>query len=660
MVSLPDYDANDFRTTPADDRFNRAVTGMYEPGSTFKLQTASMALDDGVVHIWDRIRRRARHPYRPLHDHRFRGQAPLAVSAGGARLFVQPRRGAYRAGRRGGTPARVAEDDGHVRPRRHRAAGGGDADHPAGGGVEGDRDDDRRRSATASRSRRCMWCAARRRWRAASCGSPTILALAARRPAGRRAGDAADRPSDMMRKLMRLVVTDGFGKQAEVAGYYPGGKTGTAEKVGAHGYKRGFKESFNVAAFTSVFPMNAPRYAVYMMLDEPHGNKSHVRLFDGGLGGRAGGRTGDRAHRRRCWACCRTRRMRRRSMRRCPFRWSRAGRPALWRADRQRPLRSMAARQGRRGRRPSPGLTILPATIPPRRGRSAHGAARGGVACRHGAGQRQRFPVPLRLADIMRQVPALAGAAASAALTAWRARWTLPASPRTAGGWRRASCSRRCRAAAWTAARSSPMRCRAARWRCWRRRAPRGRLACRRGRCWRIRSRGGGWRSSRPGWPAAQPRVGGRGDRDQRQDQHGRVPAPDLGRRAARSAASLGTLGLMAPGFEPGPGLTTPDPVSLAETLARLARAGVQHAAMEASSHGLDQFRLDGVRLAAAAFTNLTRDHLDYHGVDGGLSRGQAAAVRRTAARRRAGRREQRHGSRRRWRRCARSPRGGG
>jgi UDP-N-acetylmuramoyl-L-alanyl-D-glutamate--2,6-diaminopimelate ligase len=81
-----------------------------------------------------------------------------------------------------------------------------------------------------------------------------------------------------------------------------------------------------------------------------------------------------------------------------------------------------------------------------------------------------------------------------------------------------------------------------------------------------------------------------------------------------KPAASLGTLGLVAEGFDPGPGLTTPDPVSLAQTLAGLARAGVQHAAMEASSHGLDQFRLDGVRLAAAAFTNLTRDHLDYHG----------------------------------------------
>jgi UDP-N-acetylmuramoyl-L-alanyl-D-glutamate--2,6-diaminopimelate ligase len=82
---------------------------------------------------------------------------------------------------------------------------------------------------------------------------------------------------------------------------------------------------------------------------------------------------------------------------------------------------------------------------------------------------------------------------------------------------------------------------------------------------------------------------------------------------SGRPAASLGTLGVIAPGHAGGTGLTTPDPVGLAETLAALARSGVQHAAMEASSHGLDQFRLDGVRLAAGAFTNLTRDHLDYH-----------------------------------------------
>ena len=82
---------------------------------------------------------------------------------------------------------------------------------------------------------------------------------------------------------------------------------------------------------------------------------------------------------------------------------------------------------------------------------------------------------------------------------------------------------------------------------------------------------------------------------------------------SGRPAASLGTLGVVAPGMNDSAGLTTPDPIALAETLAELARRGVRHAAMEASSHGLDQFRLDGVRLAAGAFTNLTRDHLDYH-----------------------------------------------
>ena len=59
--------------------------------------------------------------------------------------------------------------------------------------------------------------------------------------------------------------------------------------------------------------------------------------------------------------------------------------------------------------------------------------------------------------------------------------------------------------------------------------------------------------------------------------------------------------------------LTTPDPIALHELIDRLAASGVTHLAMEASSHGLAQKRLDGVRLAAGAFTNLTRDHMDYH-----------------------------------------------
>ncbi len=79
-------------------------------------------------------------------------------------------------------------------------------------------------------------------------------------------------------------------------------------------------------------------------------------------------------------------------------------------------------------------------------------------------------------------------------------------------------------------------------------------------------------------------------------------------------AASLGTLGLDAPGFEKQGSLTTPDPVSLHRLLRDLADGEIRHLALEASSHGLDQHRLDGVSLRAAAFTNLSRDHFDYHG----------------------------------------------
>lgn len=83
---------------------------------------------------------------------------------------------------------------------------------------------------------------------------------------------------------------------------------------------------------------------------------------------------------------------------------------------------------------------------------------------------------------------------------------------------------------------------------------------------------------------------------------------------AGQKAASLGTLGAIGPSGSIDLGHTTPDPVAIHETLQRLADEGVACAAMEASSHGLDQRRLDGVRLAAGAFTNLTQDHLDYHG----------------------------------------------
>ena len=270
MVSLPDYDANNFRTTPADDRFNRAVTGMYEPGSTFKLQTASMALDSGIVHIWDEF-----DASRPITIGRF----TITDFEGKHRWLYLPEVLAYSSNL---GAAHIGQTVGGERQRAWLKSMGmfsrigielPEAGLPIiqpaanwkeivtltvsfGHGISVSPLHVVRGTAAIANGGIVL--------------RPTLLAL----PPGENAATGTQvmqkSTSDIMRKLMRLVVTDGYGKTAEVPGYFPGGKTGTAEKVGTHVYKK----HANVAAFTSVFPMNAPRYAVYMMLDEPHGNKS--------------------------------------------------------------------------------------------------------------------------------------------------------------------------------------------------------------------------------------------------------------------------------------------------------------------------------------------------------------------------------------------------
>ena len=78
-------------------------------------------------------------------------------------------------------------------------------------------------------------------------------------------------------------------------------------------------------------------------------------------------------------------------------------------------------------------------------------------------------------------------------------------------------------------------------------------------------------------------------------------------------AAAIGTTGVIAPSGRHYGALTTPDPITLHKICDELTHDGVTHVALEASSHGLDQYRLDGLRISAAAFTNLSHDHLDYH-----------------------------------------------
>ena len=275
MVSLPDYDTNDFGKAPADTRFNRCVTGMYEPGSTFKLQTASMALNYGVVHIWDEF-----DAAQNIHIGRF----TISDFEGKHRWLYLPEVLAYSSNL---GAAHIALDVGAERQRAWLKAMGMFSRSPIQlpeAGLPIVQPASRWGEATVMTVGFGQGISVSplhvvRGTAAVATGwlvRPTILATDV--PPGEDPPGAEQllKPEtvETMRKLMRLVVTDGFGKQAEVAGYYPGGKTGTSEKVGKHGYDRGFKENLNVSAFTSVFPMNDPRYAVYMMLDEPHGNKS--------------------------------------------------------------------------------------------------------------------------------------------------------------------------------------------------------------------------------------------------------------------------------------------------------------------------------------------------------------------------------------------------
>lgn len=270
MVSLPDYDANDVRNAAPDDRFNRCAEGTYEPGSTFKLQTASMALDDGVVHIWDQFD--AAHP---IHIGRF----TITDFEGKHRWLYLPEVLAYSSNL---GAAHIAEAVGADRQRAFLKAMG----------MFGRTGIQLPESALPIIQPASAWKEVvtmtvgfghgisltplhivRGTAAVANGGilvQPTLLAKPPDAPeTGVRVMQQST--SDIMRKLMRLVVTDGFGKAAEVAGYYPGGKTGTAEKVQAHG---GYRKHANVSAFMSVFPMNAPRFAVYIMLDDPKGNKS--------------------------------------------------------------------------------------------------------------------------------------------------------------------------------------------------------------------------------------------------------------------------------------------------------------------------------------------------------------------------------------------------
>ncbi|GAB6854733.1 penicillin-binding protein 2 [Asaia astilbis] len=309
MVSLPDYDANDFGRAPADSRFNRAVTGMYEPGSTFKLQTAAMAIEYGVAHIWDRF------STIPIHIGRFTISdiksdhfAPwlalpdvLAKSSNPAAAHIALDVGAKRQqdwlrtmGFFNRVPVELPEAGRPIVPSLKNwgistvmtvGFGHGVAEPPlaivrgtaatVNGGIlikptlvardqgDGSRPDTGNLPPLGDPASKTASAVPASDKTASDDGSDAASPLP--EPQGPRV--VSKENSDLIRKMLRLDVTQGTARSAEVPGYFVGGKTGTAEKVGPNGR---YLKHVNISAFTSIIPMNAPRYAVYVMLDSPH------------------------------------------------------------------------------------------------------------------------------------------------------------------------------------------------------------------------------------------------------------------------------------------------------------------------------------------------------------------------------------------------------
>ncbi|AQS88897.1 cell division transpeptidase FtsI [Neoasaia chiangmaiensis NBRC 101099] len=314
MVSLPDYDANDFGHAPPDARFNRPITGMYEPGSTFKLQTAAMGIQYGIIHPWDKFCTIPIHIGRfTISDMKTDHFAPwlalphvLAVSSNPAAAHIALDVGAKRQqewlrsmGFFDRVPIELPEAGRPLVPAPRNwgmstvmtvGFGHGVAEPPLSI-VRGT-------AATANGGilvKPTLLSHAVSDDTAQSDGPslPTPATPDATTPGGGHVQPVAFRPSEqtynedvpvgeetpvgprviseanstLLRKMLRLDVTAGTAKSAESPGYFVGGKTGTAEKIGPHG---GYLKHVNVSAFTSIFPMNAPRYAVYVMLDAPH------------------------------------------------------------------------------------------------------------------------------------------------------------------------------------------------------------------------------------------------------------------------------------------------------------------------------------------------------------------------------------------------------
>jgi cell division protein FtsI (penicillin-binding protein 3) len=279
LVSLPDYDTGTLGTADPNNRFNRCVTGNYEPGSVFKLQTVAMALDSGMIHYWDYF-----DTTHPLHVGRFTitdfepAHSWMAVpqiinvssNIGASRIatILGPKieqawyvkQGFFKK-----LPVQLPEASSPLTPSLKNwglsttmtvSFGNGIAVSPlhlvtavlpiVNGGIR---------------------------------YNPTLVAVDPNgaQPDGVRVMSQAT--SDIMRKMMTNVVMTGTGVKAQVPGYVIGGKTGTAQVVGPHG---GYLKHTNNASFMAAFPMNDPQFVIYVLVLQPKADSTTGGFTTGG------------------------------------------------------------------------------------------------------------------------------------------------------------------------------------------------------------------------------------------------------------------------------------------------------------------------------------------------------------------------------------------
>ena len=267
MVSLPDFDPKDIGTASDDARFNRVTLGLYEMGSTFKLFTAAMALDAGTASLESRYDatepiKIGRFTIEDFHAQNRWMDVPdvliYSSNIGAAKMALQAGTEMQKSYlRKFGllTPLslQLPELGAPQFPRNWREINTITISY--GHGI----------SVTPVH----VVSAVSALVNGGTLHPPSMLKLSA---ADATPGVAvlSRKTSDQMRALMRLVVLEGSGKQANVPGYMIGGKTGSAEKVTKRG---GYAESSLRTSFVAAFPIQAPRYVVLVVLDEPKATK---------------------------------------------------------------------------------------------------------------------------------------------------------------------------------------------------------------------------------------------------------------------------------------------------------------------------------------------------------------------------------------------------